>query len=83
MKTIILEKENFYADCFWSLQNGSKVPEDIFVKEYLNHYFTLKDLLHLHRLVGEKKVVAYAKEVGNYERVSHLFDVLRKGALLQ
>ena len=82
MKTIILEKENFYADYFWSLKNGSKVPEDIFVKEYLNNYFTLKDLLHLHRLVGARKVMEYAKEVGNYERVSHLFDILRKGALL-
>jgi hypothetical protein len=35
MKTIILEKETFYADYFWSLKNGSKIPEipeDIFVK---------------------------------------------------
>jgi len=76
MKTVILQKEKFYADYFWSLKDGSEVREDIFVKEYLGNYFTLKDLLHIHRLVGRKKLLDYAKETGNYERIEHLLDLL-------
>ena len=82
MKTVILEKEKFYADYFWSLKDGSEIREDILVKEYLGNYFTLKDLLHIYRLVGEKKLLGYAKEIGNYERIKHLLDLLHKGALV-
>ena len=76
MKTVILQKEKFYADYFWSQKDGSEVREDIFVKEYLNNYFTLKDLLHIRRLVGREKLLDYAKETGNYKRIEHLLDLL-------
>ena len=52
MHKIKLDKSKFYADYFWSISDGSEIREDIFVKTYLQNYFTKnrrKALVFRHR----------------------------------
>jgi len=76
MKTITLNKKDFYADHFWSLSEGRSIREDIFVKKYLSHYFTLKDIYKLSQMVGRESLLNYAAEVGNHDRIKHLLDLI-------
>jgi len=78
MNKIKLQKKNFYADYFWSLNDGGEVREDILVKTYLSNFFTFKDLFYLYNLVGKHRFLKYAKDVGNYKRIKHLVDILER-----
>ncbi len=72
MKIIKFDKSKFYADYFWSVNDGSEVREDIFVKIYLQNYFTFRDLVALYRIVGKEKLLQYAKELKIEERIKHI-----------
>jgi hypothetical protein len=78
MQTIKLNKSKFYADYFWSMSDGSEIREDLFVKTYLKNYFTFKDLINLYKIVGKNKLLKYADEVGNKERIAHLIEIYEK-----
>jgi len=76
VKTVTLNKGHFYADHFWSLKDQRTVREDVFVKKYLSNYFTLKDIYRLDQMVGRQALLAYAKEVGNHDRIKHLLELI-------
>jgi len=78
MNKIKLDKSKFYADYFWSLNDGSEIREDIFIKTYLQNYFTFKDLIILYKMVGKNKLLQYSKELNIQKRISHLIDVYEK-----
>jgi len=78
MNKIKLNKSKFYADYFWSMNDGSEMREDIFVKTYLQNYFTFKDFMNLYKMVGKDKLLEYAKEVNIERRIKHLIDILEK-----
>jgi len=78
MNKIKLDKSKFYADYFWSISDGSEVREDVFVKTYLQNYFTFRDLIALYHKVGKKKLLQYAKEVKKEERIKHLIAIWEK-----
>jgi len=75
MRKIKINKEKFYADYFWSLNNGSEIREDVFVKEYLKNYFTFKDLVVLYEMVGKENLLKYAKELNLENRIRHLIEL--------
>ena len=54
MHKIKLDKSKFYADYFWSVGDSSEVREDVFVKTYLQNYFTFRDFINLYKMVGKK-----------------------------
>ncbi len=76
MHKIKLDKSKFYADYFWSINDGSEIREDILVKTYLSNYFTFKDLVTLYNLVGKNKLLKYAKELNIEKRIKHLINIL-------
>ena len=78
MNKIKLDKSKFYADYFWSVSDGSEVREDIFVKTYLQNYFTFRDLIALYRIVGKEKLLQYAKELKIEDRINHLITIWEK-----
>ena len=78
MNKIKLDKSKFYADYFWSISDGSEVREDVFVKTYLQNYFTFRDLIALYRKVGKEKLLQYAKELKIEERIKHLIAIWEK-----
>jgi predicted membrane-bound dolichyl-phosphate-mannose-protein mannosyltransferase len=78
MNKIKLNKSNFYADYFWSLNDGSEIREDVFVKTYLQNYFTFKDFINLYKMIGKEKLLKYAKEINQENRIEHLIDVYEK-----
>ncbi len=78
MNKIKLNKSKFYADYFWSMNDGSEMREDIFVKTYLQNYFTFKDFMNLYKMVGKDKLLEYAKEVNIEKRIKHLIDILER-----
>jgi len=75
MDKIKLDKSKFYADYFWSMKDGSKIREDIFVKIYLKNYFTFKDFVNLYKMAGGQKLLEYAKELNIEKRIRHLWKV--------
>ena len=78
MHKIKLDKSKFYADYFWSVNNGSEVREDVFVKTYLQNYFTFRDFVNLYKMVGRKRLLEYAKELNMVKRVKHLINVYER-----
>ena len=78
MNKIKLDKSKFYADYFWSVNDGSEIREDVFVKTYLQNYFTFRDLIALYRIVGKEKLLQYAKELKIEERIKHLIAIWEK-----
>jgi len=76
MKTITLNKQDFYADHFWSIKDGRAIREDLFVQTYLSHYFTLRDIYRLAQMVGKESLLNYARQVGNHDRIKHLLDLI-------
>jgi predicted membrane-bound dolichyl-phosphate-mannose-protein mannosyltransferase len=78
MNKIKLNKSNFYADYFWSLNDGSEIREDVFVKTYLQNYFTFKDFINLYKMIGKEKLLKYAKEINQENRIKHLIDIYEK-----
>ena len=78
MNKIKLNKSKFYADYFWSMNDGSEMREDIFVKTYLQNYFTFKDFMNLYKMVGKDRLLEYAKEVNIEKRIKHLIDILER-----
>jgi hypothetical protein len=77
MKKIQYNKENFFSNYFWSIKNGSLIDEDILVKTYLSNYFSFKDFVTLYKLVGENKLLKYAKELNCDKRIKHLIKILK------
>ena len=78
MNKIKLDKSKFYADYFWSVNDGSEIREDVFVKTYLQNYFTFRDLIALYRIVGKEKLLQYAKELKIEDRINHLIAIWEK-----
>jgi hypothetical protein len=77
MNKIKYNKKDFFANYFWSIKNGSLIDEDILVKTYLSNYFSFKDFFTLYKLVGENKLLKYAKEINCYKRVKNLIQILK------
>ncbi len=76
MREIIFYHDDFFANYFWSLNNGSKIREDILVKTYLQNYFTFTDFVKLYKIVGKDKLLLYAKELGVDKRIENLINYL-------
>ncbi len=70
--------DDFFANYFWSLKPGSKIKEEILVKTYLSNFFTFRDFVKLYRLVGEDKMLKYAKDLNMEERVEKLIKLIKK-----
>jgi len=83
MHKIKIDKSKFYADYFWSVSDGSEVREDVFVKTYLQNYFTFRDFINLYKMVGKEKLLKYAKELDIEKRIRHLIDIYEKFKITQ
>jgi len=68
--------QEFFANYFWSLKPGSKIKEDIFVKTYLSHFFTFRDFVKIYKMVGKKRLLQYAKEIKQEERIKKLIGYI-------
>ena len=80
IREITFSPDDFYANYFWSVGKGYKIREDILVKTYLSNFFTFKDIMTLHALVGEDALLAYAEELGIEKRVRKLVALIEKYA---
>ena len=78
MREIPFRPKAFYSNYFWSVQEGYKIKEDILVKTYLSNFFTFRDIVTLYTLVGKKKLLVYAKEVGVEERIKKIVSMIEK-----
>ena len=76
MREVVFRQKDFFSNYFWSMKDGAKIREDVLVKTYLQNYFAFKDIVSLYRLVGKKALLQYAKELGMYERVKKLVDLI-------
>ena len=77
MRKIIFHHNEFFANHFWSLNDGTKIDEDILVKTYLKNYFTFSDFVKLYKIVGEKKLIRYSEDIGVSNRVKFLLKKLK------
>jgi len=77
MKQVAFKKEYFFANYFWSVKDGYKIPEDILVKTYLKNYFTFGDIVSLYFLVGNDSLMKYAKELKMDKRVAKLVEKIK------
>ena len=78
MRVIPFQSKDFYANYFWSVKDGYGVKEDILIKTYLSNFFTFKDIVMLHSLVGKSKLLMYAKELEMEERIRKIVDLIEK-----
>ena len=78
MRKIPFHHRDFYANYFWSLRDGTPIPESRLVKTYLGQFFTFTDLVKLHQLVGRDALLKYAKELTIEDRIKKLLDLIKK-----
>jgi len=77
MSYIKFYPKQFCYNHFWSKKEGSLIDEEVFVKTYLKHYFTYSDLIKLYCLVGEERLLSYAKDLNIEKRVRHLIELFK------
>jgi hypothetical protein len=60
------------------MNDGSEIREYVLVKTYFQNYFTFKDFINLYKMIGKEKLLKYAKEINEENRIKHLIDIYEK-----